>query len=1461
MNALQQMIVWPLHFEAQVRKTPRAAALQFDGEVWTYEDLNATVNRLARVLVARGAGPERIVALAMPRSVDLVVAILAVMKSGAAYLPIDMNYPPDRIAYMLNDAHPALVIINAETYTVGKGSAAPLRNHQALVSLEDVDVHAESSDNLTDAERLAPLHPRQAAYVIYTSGSTGRPKGVVVSHWGVGSLLKSQVDALAPGVGSRVLQFSSPSFDAAFWELTMALLSGATLILADSRQLLPGPNLTMLIVREGVTHVTLPPSVLALMPNSDLPANFTLVTAGEACPPAVAERWSSGSRMLNAYGPTEATVCSTISSRIIGSGQPTIGRPIHNTRVFVLDDDLRAVVDNEVGEIYIAGAGLARGYLKNPSLTAERFVGNPFGEPGEVMYRSGDLGRWTSDGSLEFVGRQDGQVKIRGFRVETGEVERQLHAHDKVSSAVVCSSTGPDGLTQLAAYVVPAESGPIAMFSSAEENIIGDWASLFESEYQSQAVQADQDEFSGWISSYNGLPILQNDMLEWVDSAVERILALGASRVLEVGVGRGALLRRVAPHCSLYWGSDVSQAAIRLLRDRVALHPEFGERVRLSVQPADSLAGLPRNFFDVVVLNSVVQYFGSQRYLDKVLDDLLVLLRPGGVLYIGDVRNPRMAEIFRSEVNLQHYEGDSAPELVLAQIEQDLFTDKELAVDPAYFACFHERNEMVAAVDIQLKRGRRHNELTRYRYEVLLHKRPRGEILNVGTAPSLSWDSGLGSLESLESYLVNHLPPILRVIGAPNGRVSAAVRALDALHMGLSVADAKTILRGSRDDLLDPEVFISLGRRLGYEVHVTWSSDGRRDRADVIFVRAGQSFSVLSGVYQELRGQYQSDCEPGKRSLSSSERSDLARSLRLFLRRTLPSYMVPAFFVILDKMPLTPSGKIDRQALPKASYRQREYARHPQTPQQEIACSVFADVLGLPSVGIDDGFFELGGHSLLAAKVITRFREVMGIEFDVRDLLEAPTIAQLLERAHGEHRQKNPELALQIRPHRLPLSSSQLRLWFLQQFEENGFTYNNALLLRLFGPLDPDVLRESISQVIARHEILRTLYRCVDGEVWQEILAAEDVVLPWRVVSSATADLQGEILEEARRPFNLEQEISLRTVLFEISTEEHVLLLVLHHIGADGWSLHLLLRDISRAYTNQKAGQEPSWDPLPVQYADYTLWQRQCLLGDERDPDSLCYRQLRFWFDTLCGVSGDLALPVSRRQAAPRSSLGARLSVELDAELHESLLFFAADNHSTLFIVLLAGIAGLLCLLGHDFDVPIGTSVAGRGDDALGELVGNFVNTLVMRLDVSGDPSFGSLVRQARAVALSAYENQDLPFERVVQAVNPKRQGTRNPIFRVMLTVHNTESAVFELPEIRSTIEEVGLGSARFDLSLHFSERSAADGSPDGLSGYVEYSTDVFDAESVGSLMNRLILFIARAASQPDTPISLIRLG
>ncbi|HVR07574.1 MAG TPA: condensation domain-containing protein, partial [Thermoanaerobaculia bacterium] len=928
-----------------------------------------------------------------------------------------------------------------------------------------------------------------------------------------------------------------------------------------------------------------------------------------------------------------------------------LGRPIANTRVVLVERSGSPVPIGVAGELAIGGDGLARCYSGRPALTAERFIPDPCCgrhgvPPGSRLYRSGDLARYLADGRIDFLGRVDDQVKLRGFRIEPAEIEAALATHPAVRDCAVMARADDAGERRLVAYVVQAPGWqPAAVGAQVDQ--VARWEMVFDDVYGGeQAAAAPGDpafNIVGWESTYTGQPLPPDEMRAWLEDTVERIQGLAPRRVLEIGCGTGMLLLRLAPAAELYWGTDVSRGALAYVDRQLARIEEKGpalrDRVRLLHGAADPLSGVPPGGFDTVVLNSVAQYFPSAAYLAEVVERAVTALAPGGAIFLGDLRSLPLLTAFHTSVELHQAPPELPARHLLQRVQLRRLQENELVVDPAFFAALQRRLPAIARIEVYLKRGAMHNELTGYRYQV---------VLRVGDAaappdPSpgtpidwLDWQAEGLRLEALGDRLRRERPARLALRGLPNARVAAAAAAARLLFSDEPPATAGEIhglAAAAARDAVDPHRLAELAREHGYEIELGWAWPGAEGRFEALLLQreaaAGTAARVrLEGVVaaDPLAGASRLAPQPLERytndPLLGRFARELAPELRAHLGRTLPDYMVPAVFVPLEELPLTAHGKLDRRRLPQPEARPRTASSHqaPRSATEARLAEIWAAVLGLEQVGADAHFFALGGHSLLATQVVSRVREALGVELPLRVLFEAPVIEQLAARieelrAAAAPAVARPPLARAPRGGRLPLSFAQERLWFLYRLDPRAASYNEAAGFLLDGALDVAALRGGLRSVAARHEVLRTTFADTPEGAAQTLSPLPRFDLPLVDLSGlpeVAADREARRLErrQAQRSFDLETGPLVRALLLRFAPQRHAALFAFHHIVFDGWSAPIFAAELSALYTMPASGLPA----LPLQYADFAVWQRGWLAGE------VLAGEIAWWRERLAGA-------------------------------------------------------------------------------------------------------------------------------------------------------------------------------------------------------------------------------------------------
>jgi amino acid adenylation domain-containing protein len=1002
-------VAYPSHLcihelvEVQVGGVPDAVAVVYGEEALTYAELNQRANRLAHYLREHGVGPDVRVGLCVERSLELLVGLLAVLKAGGAYVPLDSQYPEERLRYVLQHSAPAVLLTQGSLVGRFVGLTVPVLKLDGAVS--------SWSDRPATNPARAGLGPEHLAYVMYTSGSTGEPKGVMNLHRGVVNLLWAMRGTVGLEATDRLLAVTTPAFDISVLELFLPLLAGARVeILA--RTVSSDPVLLPHAIGGGEgTVMQATPATWRLLIDGGWEggAGLRVLCGGEALPTELAAGLRERAAALwNVYGPTETTIWSTVKPVGPGAledrGHVPIGGPIANTQVYVLDGYGEPVPVWVVGELYIGGTGVARGYLHRPTLTAERFVADSFGaEPGARLYRTGDLARWRADGTLEFMGRSDFQVKVRGYRIELGEIEARLREHEAVREAVVLAREDRLGDKRLVTYVVPDWARVDETVVQSEGNGAGwetehqtDWMSAREYPYAQVSAEANPGlDFTGWNSGYSGEPIPAEEMREWLEATVARIGTLAPQRVLEIGCGMGLVLARVAPACARYVGTNFSARALEriatLRQERSALgHVELLERA------ADDFSGFEPGSFDTVIINSVVQYLPNLESLVRVLEGAVRVVEPGGHVFVGDVRDLRLLEAFHTAAAT--YRSPPTRSLEEWSDRAAQAQEAELVIDPGFFWSLGQDLEVVHQVETLQKRGRFRNELTEFRYDVVLHVTHRCED-DEGTADGTAWDweGERLTLAGLEARLQEASGGVVVVQGIPNARVSGALKQLEIRRDPRGVRTVEDVRRRAVADGVDPEALWRLGAALGWTVEVRLSHSTDAGRVDALFTRAEgaaangrRAFPAPISLRRQRLSTYGTD------PLRARRTRVLVRQLREHLHDRLPEYMVPAAYSVLDAMPRTPNGKVDRRALsaPEGETYARQGYQAPAGEVETMLAEIWAELLGVERVGRWDNFFELGGHSLLAVRFLERMRQ-KGLHAEIQSLLVTPTLAEM----------------------------------------------------------------------------------------------------------------------------------------------------------------------------------------------------------------------------------------------------------------------------------------------------------------------------------------------------------------------------------------------------------------------------------------------------------------------------------
>ena len=1478
----------PIHrqFEEQAARNGDRVAGHHNGKEISYRAVNERANEIAHRLADSGVKRGDIVGILDHRGLDVLAAMLGTLKSGAAFLPIDPAYPSDRIQHMLADSCVRTLI-----------SRQPLSQNinDSQVHIIDLGVTASSAQEKWLQNPTVDVQPDDIAYVLYTSGSTGLPKGAMIRHNGAVNHIFAEFELLGFHQDSCFLQSAPSSSDISVWQFLAPVLIGGRTVIADFETVCQPAQLFELIRDQHVTLIELVPVVLrALISHAAgladheqaLPDLEWAMVTGEAAPVPLINDWLAiwpEIPLVNAYGPTEAAddICQHVIRQPLAANATTvpIGRPLPNLNLFVLDPDLQLAPLGVAGEICVAGVGVGAGYWNNEAKTQESFVENPFrtSDQDSVLYRTGDLGKWQTDGTLVCLDRIDRQVKVRGFRIELGEVESVLIDHAGVRESAVVLSKTPDDPRLLGYFTPNHESSDIKHRLDALRNVqVDSWEELHEASYVETLNYGDPSfNVIGWDSNYTGQPLPVEDMREYVDTTVQRILSLRPRNLLEIGAGTGLIMFPLLPQLDAYIGTDLSSVAIGQLQ-KLQQSPELQQRfpglanALLLAKRADDVQWLEGRSVDTVVLPSVIQYFPSIQYLDQVLEVLVdQVIQPGGAIYLGDVRNLHLLAAFHADVQF-HKATDNTTKSDLAQrVAGQLTSEQELAICPKYFASLPQRMRSIDSVQILPKRGSRMNEMSRFRYDVIIRLRNPNNLTDAVAIPRETWRQWVGgpdSSDSLRSTLIDQRFGTLGIRSIPNARVTRARQLADDLldpsnsHAWTTVADlSATEFAPHNGTDVEPEDLYQLADETGYDIQLNLSVDRIDGSFDALFtkkqhddepsprpgrVSGVQHLSIAQGELSEFAN------DPLREKLANS----LTASLRDLLKERLPNYMVPSDLMMLDEMPLTPAGKIDRNQLPALLRKTGPAADYvaPRTADEGEICRIWQDVLEIEQVGVDDNFFELGGHSLKATLAVSRMQQALEVDVPLRQIFSHPTPAELAQQLASNRAGEGStggivSIARVEDAATYELSNGQQRLWVLSQMEDGLAAYNMPAALHLEGELDVQRLRRAIKELMLRHESLRTVITIADGKPRQRVCGLDELTPLLREIDlsqDSDPDVAARELafQDADTPFDLSDGV-IRIALLKLASHRHVLLFNMHHIVADDWSLNVLVGDFVKLY-----GGDGLLADLPLQYRDYAAWQNKRLTSGDLEASR------DYWLKTLSGPLPALELPTDFPRPTVKTWNGSTLQFQLDSAETKSLENFSRERGATLFMTLVAAVNALLHRHTHQEDLSVGFPIAGREHPDLERQIGFYVNTLPLRTEVHSKMTFATLVDQVKQTCADAYQHQAYPFDRLVDELSLDRDVSRSPLFDVVVVMQTDSPQTLTLPNVEVSNYIDQYDGSKFDLHFVFEVRD------DSLEVSIVFNTDLFLPSRIQRMMTHFAELLRQAVSAPNQPIGALNI-
>lgn len=1466
-------------FEKSVSNHPDSIALLYGNETRTYVQVEEQANRIANYLLSLGSKHTEYIAILTERSIEMIPALLGVLKASGCYIPIDPGAPIKRWNHILESMNVRFLLTQASLMNKIEQEGVPSNIEQVILldsnpydtSISEIQVHlySEIMNSGKDCPELVGT-PNDPAYVIFTSGTTGTPKGVVVSHAPAVNLIEWVNKTFEVGCNDRVLFVTSLTFDLSVYDIFGMLASGGSIRIAKSDDIREPSELVRYIREEPITFWdSAPAALMQILPyfesenNTCVSEKLRLVfMSGDWVPlRSPAALWDSfpNVKVVSLGGATEATIWSNyfvVDQVDPGWASIPYGHPIQNAKYLVLDKSLRPCPIEVPGDLYIGGLCLSEGYANDPGLTSEKFIASPYEDSGRRLYRTGDTVRWRENGTMEFMGRTDTQVKIRGYRIELGEIDSVLAQHNAVADCATLVREEDSGNRSLVSYVVfSSGADELPELTNISESRVDRWCHV----YDNISYQAEKEEdFSGWSSSYTGLPLSYEEMVAWRDEFASFVLSYHPQQVLEIGCGTGLILSKVAPKCERYVGIDFSSAALESARSRI--NQDLTSIVQLQQGEAESVGELNIDPVDVVIINSVIQYFPNSQYLCRVLDGALNHVKEGGCIILGDVRSLPLLKAFHASVAIARSQNKVSQATLRDIVMREVNQEQELVIDPYFFQQWAKKSGRICRVEITPEYNTYLNEMTMFRYQVVLHV---GEVvperLKKLNAVEIDWSTSEMTLDRLKNMLLD--TEKLRVTSIPNIRVDLAVRAARwILEEDENITIAEWCDKNKNGQGIDPNALISLGNSIGFTTKIDWSRHGSDGGFDAYFSRDVKEINELCWITPaDISESWMMDYANDPIRLDTQEL--IRTKLKEYLTERLPSYMIPTDIISLESMPVTSSGKLDRRALlaMNISYDSTHYTA-PRTITEKLLIDIWKETLSYPQIGIEDSFFKLGGNSLLAVRLAKRIKDIFAVNVPVRTFFEHPTVAEVAQELVRIQQEEQdiflPPIEKASQQDEFPASFEQQRIYFIQSMNPEMTAYTVNWIVPLPTDMEHQAIRRVLNKLVERHEVLRSTLHEREGRVWQVISPHMEVELPCLTVADAY-EAEIRIKDWWEQPYDLEQGPLIRAMVISLDGRNQCVAMGAHHTVFDGYSISLFIEEFKDIALNMGANQiSDKCYYNEIQYGDYATWQHNMWLRDE-----FLQYHLDYWKKQLNDAPERLELPRDYVSPSKQSFAGDVIQRRLTPEQCESISAWSSSHQVTDYITLLSVFFMLMSRLSGQDVVVIGVPIANRNRPELEKMIGFLVSSVPICVNLKEAVSFEDIVCQVRGQLFDGQAHQEIPLERLIEFLHPSRDLSYNPIFQVMCadeSLHLFEQSANSMtfaPWMRSLIEQgMSVGVSRFDLTLMIQKEA------DGIHLNLEYCTDLFMKSTVEVFMDRFVLLLDEALSDSKKSVGLLPL-